>query len=157
MNLFMMGARNPTGRNPKPRIHRFGLADRAHLRGQRHIDFFTVDRSRQYPKSHIHADRAFMDLHVRVAQTTNVSVGRWCKGKAGDAGDVAGAREVESVSQIGAVNQQWIDAVHVAIPVDVAQVGQIDRIFSCLLRVAGQTDGPSREIATAGLVGLIGR
>ena len=67
MNLFIMGARSPTGRNPKPATFLFGLRiSRTCETSDRSISLPSLRRC-QHPEAHVHSNGVFSHLHKGVA------------------------------------------------------------------------------------------
>ena len=104
MILFMMGARNATGRNPRPAIHRPGLR---------------ISRTCEA------SDRSMSVPSTGVAQPKDSGLGGDVKGEIRDSGYRAGAPEVEVALETGPVHRNWLDAVHAVVAMDVAKVAQI--------------------------------
>ena len=152
MNLFMMGARHRTGRNPRPAIFRAGL------RISRTCE--TNDMSISVPSTGVastqrresHADGVLANFHERVAQPKTWAVTEVSKVRFATLAMLSGRPEVETGLETVAVHGHFLDGAYVVVAMDVAQVGEIHRVFRRLLGMAGKAERPDLEAGPAGLV-----
>ena len=129
------------------------VSDLSHLRDDRQVDERAVDGRRQDPQTRVHTDRSLADLHERVAQSVDPGVGDHVEDEGREPGDPPRSPEAEAALQAGAVDRDRIDLRHVAVAVDVAQMGHVDRILRRLLGVTGEAQGADLLPAPAGIVG----
>ena len=146
MNRFISGARSLYGEESQtsyprrfgPRISR---------------TWETSDRSMSVPSTGVDSTHRRMSMpmdfsrisHERVAQSEDVGVGGDVQIEGQDPGYPVVAPEVEVASEVGPVYRHLSDAVHVAVPVDVEQVGQVHRVLRRILGMPGEAEGPDRD------------